>query len=128
MDTTAPGGVEPVRLISWGLPRASSEIVSEGVTPPVIAVGENVTLTWQLPLEARVDPQVLFCANSLASAPVIARFEMVKVEEPVLVNVTVCGALVVPTGCPSNASSDKLGVSAGHAPCRSMLRSRPLTS
>jgi hypothetical protein len=126
--TTAPGGVVPVRLITWGLPRAVSPMVSDAETPPVIAVGENVALTWQVALDARVDPQVFVWANRPALAPVIAKLEIVKVAVPVFVKVTVCSVLVVPTACPSKTSSDKLGVSAGQAPCNNTLRSRPLTS
>lgn len=68
-----------------------SVIVIEPVLLPA-AVGVNVTLMAQLAPAAKLVPQVLSCAKS----PVDTMLAMVKALEPVLLNVTVCGALVVP--------------------------------
>jgi hypothetical protein len=64
-----------------------------------MAVGLNVTLTWQSALGARVGPQVLVCAKSLASAPVMPMLDMVSVSKPVFVMVIIWGELVVPMAC-----------------------------
>ena len=64
--------------------------------PP--AVGVNVTLTVQLPEPARAVPQVFAeMAKSPAFVPEIAMLLKLTGDVPPLVNVTVCGALVVAT-------------------------------
>ena len=58
-------------------------------------VGENVTLIVHLPPAATLAPQVDVTANSaLAFMDAILNAVL-----PVLVSVTVCGGLVVPTAC-----------------------------
>ena len=63
------------------------------------AVGVNVTLTWQLLLGAKVGPQVLVSAKSLAFAPMIPMPDSVTVAVPVFVSVAIWGELVVPIAC-----------------------------
>ena len=69
-----------------------SVIVMAPVRVPV-TVGVNLTLIAQFPPAATELPRLSVSAKSpLAEIPVI-----VKAAEPVLVSVTVCAALVVPT-------------------------------
>jgi hypothetical protein len=63
-----------------------------------VAVGVKVTLIVQLAPAATLAPQVLVWAKS----PLAATLEMFRAALPVLVSVTVCGALVVPTFVPVN--------------------------
>jgi hypothetical protein len=58
-----------------------------------IAVGANVTLMAQLAPAATVAPEVLVWLKFALAATL----DVVSVEVPVLVSVTVCGALAVPT-------------------------------
>jgi hypothetical protein len=70
---------------------------TEPVRVPV-AVGLKVTLIVQLAAAARLDPQVLVCAKSLAFAPVMLMpILVIEVVVLLLVMVMVCAALVVPT-------------------------------
>ena len=76
-----------------------SVIVTLALRPPV-AVGVKVTLIEQLAPAARVlEPlgQVLVWAKSPLLVPLRAMLLMVKAAVPLLVNVTVCAALVLPT-------------------------------
>jgi hypothetical protein len=86
----------PVRLMVCGLPVALSAMDSTADRVP-FAVGLKVTLMVQLPLAATEPPQVLVWAKSPALAPVKLRPETVSMTLPVLLSVTVCAALVVPT-------------------------------
>lgn len=81
-----------------GLPEALSVTESEALRAPV-AVGLNVTLMVQFAPAATLEPHVLVSAKSPLFAPVMLMPEplMVKVAVPVLVKVTVCDALVLPT-------------------------------
>jgi hypothetical protein len=65
-------------------------IVIAPVLGPVV-VGVKVALMVQLPLGATEPPQLLAWAKS----PEAAILSMIRVAVPALVNVTVCGALVV---------------------------------
>jgi hypothetical protein len=58
------------------------------------AVGVNVTLIVQLALGPKVDGQLL----TLTKSALISMLLMVNVAFPVLVRVTACAALEVPTG------------------------------
>src|SRR5271169_3057704 len=66
------------------------------------APGVKVTLIAQLKPAPTEPPQLLVCPKSPAFVPVKAILVIDKVEPPVLVRVTVCGALGVPTGRPAN--------------------------
>jgi hypothetical protein len=55
------------------------------------AVGVKVTLIVQLAPLARLVPQVFFCAKS----PLVVMLAMLKTALPVLLRVTIKGALVV---------------------------------
>jgi hypothetical protein len=61
------------------------------------AAGLNVTLMVQLAFAATLEPQLLLCAKSAASAPVSAMLEMLREALPVLLRVTDFAALVEPT-------------------------------
>jgi len=87
----------PERLISCGLLGLLSVRVTAPVLVPV-AVGVNVTLTEQFAPGRTLPPQVLVWAKS----PLVATLDIVNGAPPVFVNVTVCGALVVPTVRPAN--------------------------
>jgi hypothetical protein len=88
--------------MACGLPEASSVTAREAFRAPV-AVGSNVTLIVQFDPAASVAGlagQVLVCAKSPLFAPVIAMPVIASAALPVLVKVTLCTVLVVPTGCP----------------------------
>jgi len=87
----------PERLTVCGLPLALSVMLTEAVRLP-LADGVNVTLIGQLPSAATELPQVLLSEKSLAFVPVTVMLVMLKGALPVLLRVTVCAPLVVPTG------------------------------
>jgi hypothetical protein len=82
----------PLRLAVCGLPAASSLTLSVPLRVPV-AVGLKVTVIGQLAPAASVLGQVLVWAKS----PLAVIDVIVSGPVPVLLSVTVCGALVVPT-------------------------------
>jgi hypothetical protein len=86
-------GAVPVPLTDTlcGLPVALSVMVMAPVQAPV-AVGVKVTRMGQLAPAARLPPQVFVSLKSLVWMLVI-----VSVAVPELLNVTVCGLLLVPT-------------------------------
>ena len=86
----------PVRETVCGLPAALSVMLRDAERVPA-AVGLNVTLTVQLLPAARLARQVWVWEKSPLFVPVTAMPLMVSVAVPVLVRVTVCGALPVPT-------------------------------
>jgi hypothetical protein len=51
----------------------------------------------QLAPAATLPPQLSVSANSEAFVPLIPTLEMIKAELPVLLNVSICAALLVPT-------------------------------
>ena len=67
-----------------------------------MAVGVNVTVNVQLVPRVTIVPQLLVCAKSTLFAPVIDVLRMLTAFGPVLVIVTVCPGLVVPTFCALN--------------------------
>ena len=90
---TAKSAPPPPRATSCGLVGALSVIVSWPVRLPA-AVGVNVTSITQLAPAAKLLPQVLSCAKSpLTLMPAIRRTAV-----PVLLRVTACAALAIPTG------------------------------
>ena len=93
-------------------------VIEPFLLPP--AVGEKVTLMTQFAPTPRLDPQVLICAK----LPVTTILEMVNAAVPVLVTVTACDALVVPTGWLGKVRlvSDKLTTGAGRPfPARTIV-------
>jgi hypothetical protein len=79
---------------------ALSVIVTEALLAPV-AVGSNVTLILQFEPAASVAGLCghgLVCVKSALFAPVMAILVIASGALPVLVRVTICGELVVPTG------------------------------
>src|SRR5579871_1437087 len=80
--------------MTCGFDEALSMIVTVPWAVP-FCVGEKVTLTVQFAPAATVVPQVEVTANSALAFMDAIRSAMV----PVLVRVTFCGLLVVPTGC-----------------------------
>ena len=91
-------GATPVPAMEtvWGEPAALSVKFKEAERAPD-AAGVNTRLTPQLALAAKVEPQVLVMAKSEAFAPVSTMLEMLSTPMPLLVRVTVKGALDVPT-------------------------------
>jgi hypothetical protein len=63
------------------------------------AVGLNVTLIVQLLPAATLAPHVLLSAKSPAFVPVTPMLVIARLLPPVLLSVTVCAALVLPTDC-----------------------------
>jgi hypothetical protein len=86
----------PVRFTVWGLPARLSAMLTAAVRVPV-AVGVNVTLIVQLPPTASEPLHVVVSAKSPTLAPIRLMRVIVKLAVPVLVTVTLCTALVVPT-------------------------------
>ena len=105
--------IVPVRATVCGLPGALSVMLTAALRVPA-TVGVNVTLTWQLSLGARVGPQVLVSAKSLALAPTIPMLDSVSVAIPVFVSVAIWGELVVPTACGPKVRLTGRTVSAGN--------------
>ena len=87
----------PERLTFCGLPLTLSEMLTEAVRLP-LTKGVNVTLIVQREKAPNDLPQVLVSEKSLAFVPVTVMLVMPKAPLPVLLRVTVCAALVVPTG------------------------------
>ena len=106
--TAAPAPV-PLKLRVCGLPVALS--VSDRIPVAVpTAVGVNVSATAQVPAAAtevavaQVVPEV-----AMAKGPVTPIAVKVRLALPVLVTVTVCAGLVVPTGSDGNVgAADRL--------------------
>ncbi len=61
------------------------------------AAGSNVIAILQLDAAARLLPQLLVVAKSVAFVPPIAILAIVKADEPELLKVTVFDVLVLPT-------------------------------
>ncbi len=79
-----------------GLPLALSEVLTLAVRVP-LAAGVKVTLIVQLALALTLEPQVFVSAKSPMLVPVMLMLVMVSVAFPVLLKVTTCATLVVPT-------------------------------
>src|SRR5207249_4739449 len=95
----------PVRLTACGLPLALSVTLNDALLVP-LAVGVKVTLIVHCAPAATEVPQLLVCPKSPLLAPVMAMLEMFNVAEPMLLRVTACAALVVPTISFGNPSED----------------------
>lgn len=96
---TAKSVPVPVRLADCGVSGVLSAMLRVALRCPA-AVGVNVTLTAQVPLEATLAPEQLsaLLAKSPGFVPAIVTVEIVRSAAPELVTVTVCAVLVVPTG------------------------------
>src|SRR2546427_1397287 len=101
--TAGPEGVPvPIKLITWGLPPASSVMVMAPARVPM-AVGAKLMLIVQLAPAARLPPFAQVVPDAGVKSPLGATMvRMVNVALPVLVSVTVCGALIVPSGWLAN--------------------------
>ena len=86
----------PLSAMLSGEPGALEVIVTAAFIGPV-AVGAKCPWIVQLDPAARLAPQLLAKMNDDASAPVTAMLVIVSVPLPVLVMVTVCEPLAVPT-------------------------------
>jgi hypothetical protein len=105
----------PLRLIICGLPGALSLIVTDPVLGPV-AVGAKATEIVQLAPAARLLPQLVFRRKVLGAIEIGAL--NVSVAVPLFVSVTVCGALVLPTGWLVNVRlvGERVAAGAGDPP------------
>lgn len=92
-------------------PLLLSVMVSAPVSGPV-AVGEKVTLIAQEPLAATLLPQLLV-SSKLA---LVAMLVMVSAALPVLVRVTVCAVLLVPTNCGEKVRGEDGKLATGAVP------------
>jgi hypothetical protein len=86
----------PLRPTVCGLPGALSVTATTAVSFPSIE-GVKVTVIAQLAPGRRDVPQVLVSVKSVLFAPVMLRALILKLALPVLVSVTPCGVLVLPT-------------------------------
>src|SRR5947209_2807696 len=116
-NVTAGAMPVPVRVIVCGLPGASSTMFSVALRIPV-ASGVKLTLIVQLaPGATEPAPlgQVLPAAKakSAACAPVMVMLVRFSGASPLLVSVTFCAALVVPTRCYTISLHDALPISVG---------------
>jgi hypothetical protein len=84
----------PVRLTVWVAGLALSAMVTAPVLAPT-AVGLKVTLRVQLAPAATLAPQVLVWEKS----PLAVMLVTLRATFPVLLSVTVCALLLVPTAC-----------------------------
>jgi hypothetical protein len=87
----------PAKVTVFGPSGTLSEILRLPLRVPA-AVGVKTTLTVQFFPAATLVPQLLVCVKS----PLAAILEIFSVALPLLVRITVCAALVVPTGCLPN--------------------------
>jgi hypothetical protein len=115
---TGATGVLPATSIVCGLPGPLSLTVTFALGLPC-AVGVSVTLIWQLALGARLAPHMLVVAKSAAFVPLVPMLEIVNVALPVLVRVTVCGGLVLPTACSPSCWKKQVGADVSRQTSRS---------
>jgi hypothetical protein len=90
-------------------------MLTAAVRPPR-ATGVKVTAMVQLRSAASELPQLLVCAKSAASAPVMARFAMIRIPRPTLFTYMARAALVVPVESFPNERLAGERVSAGAMP------------
>jgi hypothetical protein len=93
----------PPKVIACGLLEALSVRFSEALRLP-LADGVNATITVQVSLGVTVAPVQVsaLLTKSLAFVPLIVAVEMVRMSVPLLVMVSVRGALEAPTGAGPN--------------------------
>ena len=87
----------PLSGTDCGVPGPLSPTLSDALREPA-ADGVNVMLMLQEEFAASVAGQPLLCEKSPALVPLIVILAMLKVPEPEFDRVTVCAALVEPTG------------------------------
>jgi hypothetical protein len=88
----------PFKERECGLPAVLSAMVIEARRGP-IKPGVNVTLIVQFVPGVRLEQEVLLLLKSVALVPAIATLLITRSRLPVLVSVSECVALVVPTSC-----------------------------
>src|SRR5438552_16287277 len=103
----------PLRFAVCGLPPALSTIVRVPVALP-LTMGWNVTLIVQFAAAGKPAGQLFVCANGR----LVVMLEILRLAVPVFVNVTGCGALVVPTsrGEKLRLAGDRAAAGAGVNP------------
>ena len=87
----------PERLTDWGLPVASSVIVTTAERNPT-AAGLKLTLTAQFVPTATDEPQLLVWEKSAALVPETLTPVMLRAVFPVFVTVMACADVEVLTG------------------------------
>jgi len=102
----------PLKITLCGLPVALL-VTFATPTRPAVALGVNVMLKLHDALAAKLGPQVLLTAKP----PVGAMPAMASAALPVLVNVAVFGALLVPIACSENVSDVGANNTTGTATC-----------
>src|SRR5579872_681212 len=93
--TTVPA---PASSTTWGLEEALSVMVIVPLFPP-LDCGRKSVLTLQLPPGETLPAQVVLLLLNRNWAPCTEMEEIDSAPVPVLVRVTLCGELVVPTNC-----------------------------
>jgi len=116
-EVAAAGTPAPVPAIVavWVVPPtlpALSVTVNVAVREP-LALGLNVMAMLQLALAAKLVPQVLVCEKSPEFVPAKTMLVIVKVPLPVLVNVTLCAPLALPTAWLGKVTLATLRLAAG---------------
>jgi hypothetical protein len=81
-----------------------------------LELGVNVTLMVQFPLTGTLVPQLLVCVKFALFVPVNVKPVSVSGTLPVLVNVTGCEVLTVPTWTLPNASDEGVRLAEGATP------------
>ena len=115
-DSVAPGPRPvPVSATFWGEPPALSVMMMAAVNAPV-AAGSKCPWMLQFAPAAKLVPQLLANTNEDAFVPVRAMLVMDKVALPVLVKVTACDAVAVPTAEEPNDRLVAESVAAGPRP------------
>jgi hypothetical protein len=105
----------PVRATLWGDPAALSVILTAALNVPPTE-GVNVSVTAQFALAAIDAPQVLpVMANDVELVPASAMLVSVSEAVPVLVRVSVCGALVDPAFAEKGIRAENERAGAGGA-------------
>lgn len=102
----------PLSATLCGEPDALSAMLNAAVRAPAV-LGENATEMVQLPATATLAPQVFVWLKLLAFVPVSAIEAIANEAVPVLVRVTVCAVLEVPTVCPAKVSAVTLKEATG---------------
>jgi hypothetical protein len=105
----------PLKARPWGLPGASSLIVTLAVRPPR-AIGANVTEIVQVAFTARLAGQLWEALKSEALAPVTPMLDSASGAVPELRRVELWAALVVPTSCEPKLRLVGVSVTAGAVP------------
>jgi hypothetical protein len=104
----------PDSAIDCGLPAAPSVTVTDAERLPD-APGVNFTLMEQLPPAATDEPQLFVTAKSAAFVPAATMLPTLRALLPLLVSVTACAALVMPTTCAAKVRLLPEGVAVGRS-------------